>query len=268
MKVYLNLFKLKFMNQLQYRMAAIAGISTQFFFGIVYIMVYLAFYTSSKDASLPMKWNELVCYLWLGQSLFALINPWVKDNDLLSMIKDGNIAYELCRPIDFYKKWYATMYGNRLASVTLRFLPIIIVAILLPEPYKLLPPASITSFILFLLALLISSLLITAIAMLYHSITIFTLDEKGIMSLLMVLIEIFSGGTIPLVFFPKFLKIIAYILPFRYIIDLPFRVYSGNISISSAIPSIGLSILWLIIIITIGYILSKKACNKATVQGG
>ena len=38
MKVYLNLFKLKFMNQLQYRMAAIAGISTQFFFGIVYIM--------------------------------------------------------------------------------------------------------------------------------------------------------------------------------------------------------------------------------------
>ena len=268
MKVYLNLFKLKFMNQLQYRMAAIAGISTQFFFGIVYIMVYLAFYTSNGDVSLPMKWNELICYLWLGQSLFALVNPWVKDNDLLSMIKDGNIAYELCRPIDFYKKWYATMYGNRLAAVSLRFLPIIIIAILLPEPYKLLPPNSITSFILFLISLIISSLLITAISMLYHSITMFTLDEKGIMSLLMVFIEIFSGGTIPLVFFPKFLKIIAYILPFRYIIDLPFRVYSGNISISSATPNIGLSILWLIIIITIGYILSKKACNKATVQGG
>ncbi len=268
MKVYLNLFKMKFMNQLQYRMAALAGISTQFFFGIVYIMVYLAFYKSNGKASLPIKWNELVCYIWLGQALLALINPWVKDNDLISMIKDGNIAYELCRPINFYKKWYATMYGNRLAAVTIRFLPIIIIAVILPKPYKLLPPINIVSFILFLIALLISSLLITAVAMLYHCIAMFTLDEKGIMALLTVIIEIFSGLTIPIVFFPKFLKVIANILPFRYIVDFPFRIYSGNITIDTAIPNILSGIIWLIIIVYIGYILSKKACNKAIVQGG
>ena len=129
MKTYLTIFKLKFMNNIQYRAAAIAGVSTQFFFGIVYIMFYLAFYKSSPSSA-PMQWNELVNYLWLNQSLFALVYIWQKDKELLAMIKNGNISYELCRPINFYKKWYATIYGNRIAAVALRFLPIIIIALL------------------------------------------------------------------------------------------------------------------------------------------
>ena len=39
MRFYLSYFKLRFISGLQYRFAAIAGILTQFFFGIVIIMV-------------------------------------------------------------------------------------------------------------------------------------------------------------------------------------------------------------------------------------
>ena len=61
MKTYISYFKLKFITGLQYRAAAIAGISTQLFFGIVYISVYVAFYESGSN-NLPMKLNELVIY--------------------------------------------------------------------------------------------------------------------------------------------------------------------------------------------------------------
>lgn len=268
MRPYLSLFKIKFINNIQYRMAAIAGILTQFFFGIVFIMVYLAFYRSGNNSNLPMNWNELVSYLWLNQIFFALVYIWQKDREFLNMIKDGNIAYELCRPINFYKKWFATMYGNRIAAVLLRFLPVTIIAILLPYPYKLLPPISIMSFILFIIALILSSLMVTAIMILFHIITIFTIDERGIMTLLMVLGEILAGGTIPISFFPGFLQKIAYILPFRYIADLPFRIYSGNITISNAIPDLIGGLIWLITLLLFGYILSLKATRKAVIQGG
>ena len=267
MKTYITIFKLKFMNNIQYRAAAIAGISTQFFFGIVYIMVYLAFYKSSPSSA-PMKWEELVSYLWLNQAFFALVFIWQKDKDLLGMIKNGNISYELCRPINFYKKWFATIYGTKISSVTLRFIPIILIGVLLPYPYNLNPPASIISLIIFILSLTISSLLVTSIVLLIHIITIYTIDEKGIMNMLMVIIEILSGEVIPLVFFPQTLKTIAYALPFRYIVDLPFRIYSGNIPVTSAIPDIIGSIIWLFIITIIGYILSKNATKKAVIQGG
>ena len=72
MTSYLSYFKLKFKTGLQYRAAALAGISTQIFFGIVYISVYVAFYNSGSG-SLPMPIDELVSYLWLNQAFFALV---------------------------------------------------------------------------------------------------------------------------------------------------------------------------------------------------
>ena len=131
---------MKLISALQYRAAALAGICTQLFFGLVFIMVYITFY-ESNDTSYPMQVNHLVNYLWLNQAFFALVYIWAKDKDFLSMIKNGNVAYELCRPINFYSKWYITMYATRIANVTLRFLPVILIAFLLPRPYNMtLPP--------------------------------------------------------------------------------------------------------------------------------
>ena len=72
MKSYLSYFKLKFKTGLQYRAAAIAGICTQFFFGFVYISVYVAFYETGSS-NLPMTLKEIISYVWLGQAFFALI---------------------------------------------------------------------------------------------------------------------------------------------------------------------------------------------------
>ena len=55
MKSYLNLFKLRIITEIQYRAAALAGISTQLFFGFMYIMFYIALYTSNKDIAVPMN---------------------------------------------------------------------------------------------------------------------------------------------------------------------------------------------------------------------
>ena len=41
MRAYLNYFKLRIITNLQYRAAALAGIGTQLFFGLTYIMLYI-----------------------------------------------------------------------------------------------------------------------------------------------------------------------------------------------------------------------------------
>ena len=72
MKSYISYFKLKFKTGLQYRAAALAGMSTQIFFGLVYVAIYVAFYESGSS-NLPMELNELISYVWLGQCFYALI---------------------------------------------------------------------------------------------------------------------------------------------------------------------------------------------------
>ena len=104
--------------------------------------------------------------------------------------------------------------------------------------------------------------------MIYHLLIFYTLDEKGIITLFMVIGEIFAGGTIPIAFFTKFLRIISSLLPFRYIADLPFRIYSGNISINESISVLIGGLIWSVVMIIFGYLLSRKALKNASVQGG
>lgn len=267
MKSYISYFKLKFKVSLQYRAAALAGIVTQFFFGFVYISVYIAFY-ESNSSNLPMKLDELISYIWLCQAFFSLIYLWYKDKEIINLIKTGNIAYELSRPQDLYLMWASKILGERLAMVTLRFLPVVIVSSLLPKPYNLDPSVTLPIFLLFLLTLILSSILMTVLVLLYHVICLLTLDEKGIVNIFMVVSDILSGLVIPIPFFPKYLQNISNLLPFRYISDFPFRLYVGNISINEGLTGILIQIIWIVILIIIGRFITKKALRKAVIQGG
>lgn len=230
-------------------------------------MVYLAFYESSSNNG-PMEVGQLVSYLWLNQAFFALIYMYYKDNEIFNMIKNGNIAYELLRPKKIYFMWFSKIIGQRLADVTLRFLPVLIVAFILPYPYGLSLPSSFLSLVMFLITLTIGTLLMTAIITLYHILTLSTLNEKGITNIFMTLADILSGGVIPIPFFPVFLQKIAYILPFRYICDLPFRIYSGNISVSDGLFQMLIQVIWFILLVLIGNFILKKILKKVVVQGG
>ena len=243
MRSYLSYFKLKFITGLQYRAAALAGMSTQLFFGFMYISIYIAFYESGSS-NLPMKLDELINYIWITQSFFMLIYAWYKDEEIINMIKNGNIAYELLKPQDLYLMWLHKILGERLSQTILRVLPVILIALLL--------------------AILLMGVLVT----LYHVICMFTLDEKGIIAIIMVAADILSGLVVPIPFFPKYLQNINNFLPFRYISDFPIRLYIGNIPLSEGIISIIVQIVWIIILFALGKILANIAIKKATIQGG
>lgn len=264
---YISYFILKFKTGLQYRAAAIAGISTQLFFGIVYISVYVAFYESNPN-TIPMPLNQLVTYIWLGQSFFSLIYMWYKDKEIINMIKSGNIAYELVRPQDLYLMWFSKIYGEKISKVLLRFLPVIIFALLLPYPFNIDLTITPIRLLLFLLSLIFSSILVTLITLLYHILVLFTLDEKGVVNIFMVVSDILSGLVIPLVFFPDFLQNILNFLPFPYVSDFPFRLYVGNYTLAKGCVGIIIQLIWIIILIVIGRLLMKIALKKAVIQGG
>ena len=96
----------------------------------------------------------------------------------------------------------------------------------------------------------------------------YTIDDKGFITIYAAIAEVFMGGTIPLPFFPNWLLKIANLLPFRYIGDFPFRIYSGSISLYEGTHLLIGSFIWIIIIIALGYSISKITLRKAVIQGG
>ena len=266
MRAYYTYFKSELMVGLQYRAAAIAGLSTQFFWGIILSFIYTSFY---QHATLDnFSTNQLMCYVWLNQAFFSLTYPSIKDNQIMEQIKNGTVAYELCRPYDLYWWWYLKILSKRYASCILRCFPVLIFAIILPTGYKLVAPVSIEALLLFIITLFLGTIVITAINMIIQSISFFTNEDKGIASIFYTFMALLSGITIPLPFLPDIINNINYILPFRLINDLPFQTYSGSMTLNNVLIGILMQIIWIFILITIGKIIIKKVLTKASIQGG
>lgn len=282
LKPYLSYMKLRMICELQYRSAALAGMSTQFFFGFIYIMLYLAFYNgagSVEVSEIPIisilagpattiSLQSMVTYLWLFQAFYYMVIIRQMDNELLDMIKNGNIAYEMCKPMNVYFTWFMKIFSKKTIGTLLRFWPIILIAVFLPEPFRLRLPESSILFILFIVSLILALVIACILILFIHIITFYTLKDKGATSLVVTIGEIFTGGIVPIVFMPKTLQVIAYLLPFRYVGDLPFRIYNGTLDVSTALINIGMQIIWIVLLGVISYKLMNRALKRVVVQGG
>ena len=55
---------------------------------------------------MPMEFDQLASYIWLQQAFLAFFAVWILDNEIFEEIRSGNVAYELCRPLDLYNLWF------------------------------------------------------------------------------------------------------------------------------------------------------------------
>jgi ABC-2 type transport system permease protein len=267
MIAYLSVFRIRFSQSLQHRTAAYAGIVTQFAWGFMGILAFGAFYRASPDA-FPMTFAEFTSYIWIQQAFLAMFMMWFFENDIFSAIVSGNVAYELVRPIDLYGKWFFQGCANRLARAALRCMPILAVALFLPENMRLHLPPNAQQFVLFVLSAALSLFVVAAFSMLVYIVTFSTLSSQGPRMISIILVEFMAGAVIPLPFFPNGFRQIAELLPFGAMQNMPLRIYSGNISGIESLRGIALQVFWLVALVIIGKLMMKRALKKIVVQGG
>ena len=72
----------------------------------------------------------------------------------------------------------------------------------------------------------------------------------------------------PLAFMPEVVKVIFLALPFSMCIDLPFRLYIGDIPIMEGMQKMLIQVVWMIILIHFGQRSMNNVTKKVIVQGG
>jgi ABC-2 type transport system permease protein len=271
LRPYRAIVSARFRMLLQYRAAALAGLWTQIFFGLVLLMIYEAFYRSTPVRQ-PMTFAEIVSYVWLGQALLAML-PWNADAEIRAMVRSGAVAYELCRPIDLYSLWYARALALRTAPTVLRAVPMcLIAAVILPliglDDWRLASPPSLGAAVAFGATLVCTLLLGCALTTLINITLLWTISGEGAVILLATLVTFLSGMIIPLPLFPDWAQPIIRALPFAGLVDLPFRVFTGHIPPGAAVSVLQHQIFWTIAIVLFGRWLLSRGMRRVVVQGG
>jgi len=267
MIMYTAIFRMRFVNALQYRAAALAGMATQFAWGFMEIFAFAAFYRADP-AAFPMAFSQTVSYIWMHQGFLALFMMWFWENDIADAIAEGSIAYEMVRPIDLYGRWFFQAAANRLARAALRCSPILLVAFLVPAPYRMGLPPSPGQLCLFLVSALLALGVVVAFSMLMYISLFYTLSPMGVRVIVAALSDFLAGAIVPLPFFPDPIRAVVELLPFAAMQNMPLRIYSGNIAGADALRGVALQAFWLAALTWIGRMGMGKALKKVVVQGG
>lgn len=267
-KIYLSYFKIKFLNEIQYKIAAIAGILTQFAWGGMYIMLYTAFLKESNasDYAIP----QMCTYIWLQQAFFSLFNIWSIDKDILEECRTGNIAMELVRPINLYSIWHSKTLGKKVALMLVRAIPIIVLCSMpFMGQYRLMAPVSVSAFITSIITLLFTVALMLAYIMIMYICIMKTVVSRGLLTTFDIIMQFGSGGLIPIPFMPEAIVKLLKFTPFYYMQNVTFNIYNGYISNPTEIVQIIIiQIIWLAIFTFIGKKMMKNQLSKVIIQGG
>lgn len=263
MRPYLAILGARFRLLLQYRAAALAGLGTQLFFGAVLVAIMRAFYRSA-DLAQPMRLEQVVTYLWLGQAFFALL-PWRGDPEVTALVRNGGMAYELLRPVHLYALWFARAVAMRVAPVVLRAVPLLLLAGLFLGLQR---PASAGAAGLWLAALFGAVALSAAMTMLLNLSLMWTISGEGVTLLLPVAVTVFSGLLLPLPLFPEWFQPVIRWLPFRGLMDVPHRIYLGELAGEEASRALLHQWVWVGLLVLLGLGLLRRGLRRLVIQGG
>jgi len=263
MRPYLAILGAQLRVLLQYRAAALAGLSTNLVFGLIHIMVFEAFYASSTAVH-PMTYGEVVVYIWLSQAMIGLL-PWTMDPAVVAAVRSGNVAYELLRPVDLYALWYSRALALRLAPVLLRAVPVLILATLF---FDFRPPPTSANGLAWLISTLAALALSGAMTTAMSISLLWTISGEGLARLLPTIVIVFSGMLVPLPLLPDWAQPILDFMPFRGLVDVPFRLYMGHLPTGELPGLLAHQLGWTAVLIGLGHYLLRHHTRRLVVQGG
>ena len=262
--VYLAFVTKSFQKRMQYRVANLAGLTTNFFFLLVQIFVYTAFY-AARTGPQPLNLNEVITYFVLCQVFFMVMPFWGARSEITNAIKDGSVALQLTKPVDFHAYWFADECGRASYYLFMRGLPTFLISIIF---FAVAIPQQPTTLIAFTVSMMLAISMSAAITITIFSSAFWTLDTTGISGLSYSLITLFSGMLVPIALWPEWMAHIAAWLPFGGLIDIPFSIYLGKITGTEVWVAIGKQMIWVVFFVGLGRVLLRRGFSRLVIQGG
>lgn len=262
MRIYAELSRLAFRQQIAYRAATIAGVFTNSVFGIILASVMLGFYGSAEGSTVA-GWSEreAVTLIWINQALIMPVYIWGWW-EVSQTIRTGAIATDLLRPTSWYGLWLSRDLGRAVAAMLLRMLPTLTIGWLL---FDIELPVSPAAAIAFPLVVLLAAWVSFSLRLLANLASFWLIDHRGISAIFITLATFLSGMAMPIDFFPEPLRTIATLLPFQAVLMAPNYVYLGK----EAIPIVlAQQVFWIAALALVCHAVLLRGERKLVVHGG
>jgi ABC-2 type transport system permease protein len=263
MRVFWKLVRLSFRLQMTYRAANLAGLATNFFFGMLRAAVIMALYGARQEVS-GFSLPAAVTYTGLSQAAIACLSffGWW---EVMQSVYSGEIGADLLRPADYFAFWLARDLGRAAASFLMRSLTIMVAYALV---FRIATPQSAAQWLAVAVALLLSWLVSFAWRFLVNLAAFWTPDARGAGRFAFGLSWFLSGFLMPLRFFPGWFSRLCSLTPFPSMVNTVVEVYLGVLRGSEMVHALLAQVLWLAILVVACRLVLRAGLRRLVIQGG
>ncbi len=265
-KSYLTFTKNTFQKNLSYRANAII-----FFLGeliMLFVTYYLwkAIYRNSETLIIKgFSLNEMIIYV-----LISFITTVVTSSDISHSIsrevKDGSIAINLIRPINYKKRMFFESLGNLMYSFIVVFLIGFIIVTILQIAYG--GSFSIINIVLYFISIINGFMINFYYSYIFGLLSFKVTNMWGLAQIMNAISQLLSGALIPIVFFPNWIQGVFNFLPFSSMIYTPSMIYIGKLTNIEIIKAMSIQFLWVLILMIISRLMWKALIKELTILGG
>ena len=210
-----------------------------------------------------LTFQQTINYVMIAQLLMPLV-----ENRLIFnfgwMIREGQVAIDLLRPMDFQARFYVDAVGNLGLNLLLK-VPLLIIAVAF---FGLQLPADPLVWAVFIIALLLGHAVLFFFDWIFSCLAFYSTETWGLSVVRVAVATFFSGSLLPLQMLPDWLRGIANALPFAQSVAVPVSLLSGITPFGDAPGVWAVQLVWLIGLALASRWVFNLSLRKVTVQGG
>lgn len=263
MQLYWKLTRVSIQRHLTYRAATIAGLLTNYFFGILRATIFVALYDLQPSVE-GITVKGAITYAALGQALIGCLSlfHWY---DLMDTVYTGDVSSDLLKPMNYFTFWMAQDMGRAIVQFFLRGLTLLIGFAL---TYDIQWPTTIGHTLVILISIMLGWLLSFSWRFLVNLSAFWVPNARGILRFFFVLSWFFSGFLMPLRFYPAWVLKISQLTPFPHTFNTVIEIYLGIITGPDLYQAILQQLLWALVLIGIGHMVLRAGTQRLAILGG
>jgi len=261
--MYIEMWKNSFKQCLVYRANTIIRLFTSFVYLFVTVNIWQALYRN-VDMVDGVSLSDMITYVLIVQILVCFRRLQLS-RYYGQRIINGNVSIDFIRPVSLKYSAFATVSGEVVFQIIFFSVPMLILGVIL---WGFIFPDAVWQWAMFLTSAFLGALVYASIEYIMSLTVFWAKTAFHIEWFIGALFTLFSGAMVPLWFYPDWLRWIANMLPFRFVIFEPANIFVGNAGFEQASLVIIFQLLWIVALNVVGHFIWQRAQLVVTVQGG
>lgn len=262
--VYVNFALKSFQTQIAYRFEYFIGVVNGLLFIFIFTSLWNAIYKNPQAAEdTPFDKDKMIAY-----AVFAMIiriSMTMEELGVGRRVRSGDISLDLIKPVSYSLMLFSEAFGQTVFHWVSRAAPILVFSL---WAFDVAMPDKASNYALLAVSWAMGYVILFFVNFAFALLAFWFLETFSFQLMKFGLFTVFSGGIVPIDFFPDWIRPMISLLPFQYILYVPTSVFIGHAEGARAAELVGPQAAWVVILGGLCQIMWRAAGRKLVLQGG